>query len=141
VELTSLVRGLGVGSHVRIEPAVGPEGIREAICWADVLVNAMVAGSGDKVVFEAASLGRAVIVSNPGFRELLEDLPLDLTFPEGDAVTLGERLRALATAEPATVRAATATVRDRVAAEHSLDHWADGILVVARGLIGRRRRR
>jgi hypothetical protein len=110
------------------------------ICGADVLVNAMVAGSGDKVVFEAGALGRPVVVSNPAFRDLLADLPLDLSFPEGEASILSERLHTIANADAATLHDVTQTLRGRVEREHSLDHWADAVVQIAETLVARRRR-
>jgi glycosyltransferase involved in cell wall biosynthesis len=139
-ELAALVDRLGVGRRVRIVPGVPPVEVRDVICGADVLVNAMVAGSGDKVVFEAAALGRPVVVSNPAFRDLLAGLPLDLTFPEGEASILAERLHTIANADAATLRETTETLRGRVEREHSLDHWADAVVRIAETLIARRRR-
>ena len=139
-ELVALVERLGLGKRVRIVPGVPPVEVRDVICGADVLVNAMVAGSGDKVVFEAAVLGRPVVVSNPAFRDLLADLPLDLTFPEGEASILAERLHTIANADAATLQDVTRTLRDRVQREHSLEHWADAVVQIAETLIARRRR-
>jgi glycosyltransferase involved in cell wall biosynthesis len=139
-ELVALVERLGVGKRVRIVPGVPPVEVRDVICDADVLVNAMVAGSGDKVVFEAAALGRPIVVSNPAFRGLLADLPLDLTFPEGEASILAERLHTIANADAATLQEVTETLRGRVEREHSLEHWADAVVEIAESLVARRRR-
>jgi glycosyltransferase involved in cell wall biosynthesis len=139
LELVALVDRLGVGKRVRIVPGVPPVEVRDVICDADVLVNAMVAGSGDKVVFEAAALGRPVVVSNPAFRGLLADLPLDLTFPEGQASILAERLHTIANADAATIHEVTETLRGRVEREHSLEHWADAVVEIAERLVARRR--
>lgn len=140
-ELTTLVADLGLKGRVTIEPAMAAEGVRDAICDSDVLVNAMVAGSGDKVVFEAASLGRPVLVSNPAFAGLLSGLSLGLTFPEGGRDALAERLEALAAAPAPTVRQATRTLRERIESDHSLDHWADQVVAIAERVIRARRRR
>lgn len=139
--LLELVRELDLSSNVSIESGGGPEVVREAVCWSDVLVNAMVAGSGDKVVFEAAALGRPVLVSNPAFRELLGGLPLELDFPEGDAEALVDRLRAIASATPSSIAEAVGRLRDRVETGHSLGHWADAVLAVVSGLVRPRGRR
>ena len=139
-ELVGLVSSLGLDSRIRIEPAMPADEIRHAIGRADVLVNAMVAGSGDKVVFEAASLGRPVIASNPGFAELLRDAPLDLTFPEGDADALADRLRSIGSTQPSAIREMARTLRRRIEAEHSLDHWADAVVRLGEALAARRRR-
>jgi glycosyltransferase involved in cell wall biosynthesis len=138
-QLERLIGERGLDGRVTIEPGVAPSEVRGIVCASDVLVNAMVAGSGDKVVFEAAALGRPVIVSNPAFRTLLRDLPLELTFAERDADALADRLRALAAANAATIRAVTNALRTRVIAEHSLDHWADAVVGVVHQLLASRR--
>jgi glycosyltransferase involved in cell wall biosynthesis len=141
-ELERLVGGSGLEGRVTIEPGVAPSEVRGVVCACDVLVNAMVAGSGDKVVFEAAALGRPVVVSNPAFGSFLRDVPLALTFAEENADALAERLRAVAAANAATIRSVTDTLSARVAAEHSLDHWADSVVAIAEELaVARRARR
>ena len=52
-ELRGLATATGLGSNVTFEPGVTPKQVDGVIRSADVLVNSMVAGSGDKVVFEA----------------------------------------------------------------------------------------
>jgi glycosyltransferase involved in cell wall biosynthesis len=133
-ELERLVSERGLGDRVSIEPAVAPPEVRGVLCASHVLVNGMVAGSGDKVVLEAAALGRPVLVSNPAFGELLRDLPLELTFPEGDPAVLAERLGAIAAAKGPTIREVTETLRARVEAGHSVDHWAAAVVGIAEEL-------
>jgi glycosyltransferase involved in cell wall biosynthesis len=139
-QLERLVSGSGLDARVTVEPGVPPHEVRDVVCGSDVLVNAMVAGSGDKVVFEAAALGRPVIVSNPAFGGLLRDLPLDLTFPDRSADALAERLQAVAAANASTIRTVTDALRSRVVAEHSIDHWADAVVGIAEALTASRRR-
>ena len=141
VELERLIAELDLGDRVRLRPGVPRSAIRDVICAADVLANAMVAGSGDKVVFEAAALGRPVVVSNPSFAGLLEGLPIALTFPEADHHVLADRLAALSTSDPRALARVVATVRERVERQHSLDHWADAIVALADRLRERPRRR
>jgi glycosyltransferase involved in cell wall biosynthesis len=107
--------------------------VTSAIAEADVLVNAMVAGSGDKVVFEAAAMQRPVLVSNPAFAGLLAGLPLELRFPAGDHRALAARIADLAAAEPAAREAVGHELRARVARDHSLSHWADAVAAVVGG--------
>jgi glycosyltransferase involved in cell wall biosynthesis len=133
-ELIGLVRELDLEAAVDVRPGGPPSLVRETVCWSDVLVNAMVAGSGDKVVFEAAALRRPVLVSNPAFADLLGELPLDLSFPEGDADALAARLGEIAEAPPSVLRGITDELRARVQAAHSLDHWADAVVAVVREL-------
>jgi glycosyltransferase involved in cell wall biosynthesis len=98
-----------------------------AIANADVLVNDMVAGSGDKVVFEAAALGRPVLVSNPAFSALLEDLPIHARFPPGDHAALAQRIIQVAQAEESVLLTTAKELRLRVERDHSVSHWAGAV--------------
>jgi len=83
-----------------------------------VLVNNMRAGAPDKVVYEAAASCLPVLASNPVFDDLL---PPELRFDRDDPESLAERLRALD-------RRRRPELRELVAANHSVEHWADGVL-------------
>ena len=96
---------------------------------ADVLVNNMEAGAPDKVVYEAAAACLPVLASNPVFDDLFSGYPL--FFERDSPDSLAERLRwfaALGVAERAEIGR---TLRKRVARNHSVDTWADGILAAA----------
>jgi glycosyltransferase involved in cell wall biosynthesis len=84
----------------------------------DVLVNNMRAGAPDKVVYEAAASCLPVLASNPVFDDLL---PGELRFDRDDPADLAERLRSLD-------RRRRPELREIVAARHSVEHWADGVL-------------
>ena len=85
---------------------------------ADVLVNNMRAGATDKVVYEACASCTPAIASNPAFDSLLPD---ELRFGREDPRSLADSLLALG-ARPAEERAGLGrTLRDRVAAEHSVE--------------------
>jgi glycosyltransferase involved in cell wall biosynthesis len=127
-ELLGLGKTLDLHDVVRIEEAVEPSQVPGVISAGDVLANAMVSGSGDKVVFEAAALGRLPVASNTSFGELLGGLPLDLRFSPGSHEQLADRLVSIARADGATCRATAEELRRRVEKEHSLDHWADAVL-------------
>jgi len=96
---------------------------------ADVLVNNMEAGAPDKVVYEAAAGCLPVLASNPVFDELFSGYPL--FFERESPESLAERLRwfsGLGAVERAEIGR---TLRERVARNHSVDTWADGILAAA----------
>jgi glycosyltransferase involved in cell wall biosynthesis len=96
---------------------------------SDVLVNNMEAGAPDKVVYEAAAACLPVIASNPVFDDLFAGYPL--FFERESPESLAERLRwfaALGSAERAEIGRA---LRERVASNHSVETWADGILAAA----------
>jgi glycosyltransferase involved in cell wall biosynthesis len=132
IELTELLAN-ELGDAGALLPGVSHAQIPLLIGQHDVLVNAMVAGSGDKVVFEAAAMGRPVIVSNPAFAGLLQGLPLPLTFGEKDHGKLAERILLLSSAESETWTATAKELRVRVERDHSLDHWADAVADVVGG--------
>ena len=109
--------------------AVPRSEVPELFAKSDVLVNNMEAGAPDKVVYEAAAACLPVLASNPVFDELFGDYPL--SFERSSAESLAERLRWFAqvpTAERAEIGRA---LRDRVAARHSVDTWADGVIAAA----------
>jgi glycosyltransferase involved in cell wall biosynthesis len=89
-----------------------------------VLVNNMRAGAPDKVVYEAAASCLPVLASNPVFDDLL---PAELRFARDGPTTLAERFRSLD-------RRRRPELRDLVSRNHSVEHWADGVLAtVERG--------
>jgi glycosyltransferase involved in cell wall biosynthesis len=85
---------------------------------SDVLINNMRAGASDKVVYEAAASCLPALASNPVFDDLLPD---ELRFDRDDPESLAERLRTLD-------RRRRPELRALVAANHSVEHWADGLL-------------
>jgi glycosyltransferase involved in cell wall biosynthesis len=116
------LRALGA----RVEPPLRHDEIPALLAAKDVLVNNMREGALDKVVFEAAATCMPVLASNSGFADVL---PAELRFRRDDGDDLAEKLRALAGADRAAIgRDLRARVEDR----HSVDHWADAVLEVAR---------
>jgi glycosyltransferase involved in cell wall biosynthesis len=83
-----------------------------------VLLNNTRAGGADKVVYEAAASCLPVLASDRGFVDLL---PPELRFASDDPESLAERLRTLD-------RRRRPELRELVARNHSVDHWADGLL-------------
>ena len=116
-----------LGDAGSLEQGMTHADMAAAIADADALVNDMVAGSGDKVVFEAAAVGRPVLVSNPAFSELLEDLPIPGRFPAGDHRTLADRIVAIAAADDEARESTAKELRARVERDHSVGHWAGAI--------------
>ena len=82
------------------------------------LVNNMRAGATDKVVYEAAASCVPPLASNPAFDSLL---PEELRFDRDDPESLAARLRTLDRRRRPELRAI-------VARDHSVEHWADGVL-------------
>ena len=133
-ELASIVDELDLRDAITIGPGVPPAEVPQLIATADILVNAMIGGSGDKVVFEAMALGRPVLVSNPAFSALIGDLPLELSFVREDEGSLASAIHRLAGADPTETDATLRTLRRRVVRGHSVDHWAEAVLAFAEEL-------
>src|SRR6185437_14330576 len=118
LELERLAHGLPVA----LGDAVPRGAVANLLASHDLLLNNMRPGAADKVVYEAAASCLPVFASNPSFAELVEP------FPREDPDELARRLRAFA-ALPAQERTRTGReLRDKVAARHSVESWADGIL-------------
>jgi glycosyltransferase involved in cell wall biosynthesis len=102
---------------------------------ADVVVNPAEPSSGaalDKVVYEAAACARPVVTTNQALAPFLHSLPVQLLARPRDPGSLADALVAVGAAGPEVRAAVGAELRRRVVAEHSLDHWAEGVLQVIR---------
>lgn len=101
----------------------------ELFARSDVLINNMEAGAPDKVVYEAAAACLPVLASNPVFDDLFEGYPL--FFERESPESLAERLRWFAGLTAEERAEIGRTLRERVARNHSVETWADGILAAA----------
>jgi glycosyltransferase involved in cell wall biosynthesis len=117
-ELEQLADGLPVA----IGGAVERRDVPGLFAAADLLVNNMRPGAADKVVYEAAASCLPVLASNPSFAELVEP------FPREDADELARRLREFAGLSAQERARIGRELRGKVAARHSVDSWADGVL-------------
>lgn len=132
-ELLRLRDDLGLAeAEARILGGVPHEEVPARLRAATALVNATVAGSADKVIFEAMASGRPVLASNPALADLLTSTGLDLTYPPGDHAALAGRIGVLTAATADARRDASAELRARIERGHSLDHWADTVMALAR---------
>jgi glycosyltransferase involved in cell wall biosynthesis len=123
-ELERIIEAEGVRDCVSLEPGVPPSEVPRLLRDADGLLNGMVNGSGDKVVFEAAATGRPAIASNRSFTGLLGDLPIDLLFDEGNPAQLADRIAGLSNAPWQDRLSVAQELRARVEQGHSVQHWA-----------------
>lgn len=131
-ELTRLVDEHDLGGRVTVSEAVPRTELPELLARTHALVNNMRAGALDKVVFEAAAAARPVLVASHGFDALVGGLEPPLRFPQDDAAALAERIRGLYDAGAARRGEIGAELRERVRRDHSVEHWADGVLAAAR---------
>jgi glycosyltransferase involved in cell wall biosynthesis len=127
-ELERLVEELDLDLRVKLGHAVLRSEVPGLLARADVLVNNMRAGAADKVVYEACASCTPAIASNPAFDSLL---PAELRFDRSDASGLADRLVALGAESPERRRELGRALRERVAAEHSVEHWADAVVEAA----------
>jgi glycosyltransferase involved in cell wall biosynthesis len=122
-----------VSLGVPVEPPVPQREIAGVYAGAGALVNNMRSGALDKVVFEAAASCLPVVVSNPGFDSLVAGLEPSLQFPQDDARALAQRIEGLLSAGPEARALIGRELRVRVERDHSVEHWADGVLKAASG--------
>ena len=128
VELERLVGDLRLRDRVRLEGPVVRDAVGSLLAETDALVNNMRAGAPDKVVYEAAASCVPALASNPVFAGFLPDsLRFDRERPEELAEVLAS-YAALAAVERAEIGRG---LRERVAREHSVDHWAEQVVAAA----------
>ena len=127
-QLRGTARELGVEEHVALDGPVVRAKVPDVLAANDLLVNNMRAGAPDKVVYEAAASCLPVAASNPVFDELLPDT---LRFAREDPASLAQTLSAFARLPAGERSALGRTLRERVAAGHSVESWADRVLEAA----------
>jgi glycosyltransferase involved in cell wall biosynthesis len=133
-ELVRLIDALEIADHVETLGGVSPQALRGIVPEADVLVNASRAGFGDKVIFEAMAAGRLVAVSNPAFAPLLQDLPVELRFPDSDVEALVDRLTVIAQLSLTERESVGRELRRRVLTDHSVSGWAEAVVRAVTGM-------
>jgi glycosyltransferase involved in cell wall biosynthesis len=120
-QLEALAAQLGVRDRVTLGGTVPYAAVPQLFGLADALVNATRGNAADKVVYEAAAACLPVFAASPVFDTLLpETLRFHGDYPE----SLAERVRTY-------TGGAGSELRARVAAEHSVEHWADRVLAEA----------
>jgi glycosyltransferase involved in cell wall biosynthesis len=136
--LKARAAALGLAERVRFVPGLPHAEIVPAYQRATLFATASATGSLDKAALEAAACGLPPIVCNPAFRALYGDSWPALSFAGPDDVAgLSARLADWLDRSRAERREAALTIRARIAAEHSVEHWADAVVgMVERGLPG-----
>ncbi len=120
-QLEQLAADLGVAERVSFGDAVPYAEVPHLFGLADAVINATRGNAADKVVYEAAAACLPVFASSPIFDTLL---PESLRWHGDYPSSLAERIRSYpGGAGPA--------LRERVASEHSVDHWAERVLAEA----------
>ena len=116
--LESLAGELGVDGRVTFGPEVPYATVPQLFGLADAVVNATHGNAADKVVYEAAAACLPVFAASPVFDALL---PAGLRFHGDHPSSLAEKIGGYS-------GGAGRELRDRVAAGHSVDHWAERVL-------------
>ena len=112
-----------LGADVELGGPVARSEVPALFARSHVLINNTLAGSRDKVVYEAAAACLPVLASSPAFRDMLSG---ELIFDRGDPGSLAAHLQSLD-------RRRRPELREFVAAHHSTEHWADGVLATVLG--------
>jgi glycosyltransferase involved in cell wall biosynthesis len=116
--LERLAADLGVAERVTFGSEVVYDDVPALFRRADAVINATRGNAADKVVYEAAASCLPVFAASPVFDALL---PESLRFDAGDPASLARQIREYRGGGGAVLRA-------RVQDEHSVDHWAAGVL-------------
>jgi glycosyltransferase involved in cell wall biosynthesis len=120
--LETLAQELGVRERVTFGDAVAYSEVPHLLGLADALVNATQGNAADKVVYEAAAACLPVFAASPVFDGLL---PEQLRFHGAYPGSLAAKIRGYESG-------AGPVLRERVAAGHSVDRWAERVLEAAR---------
>jgi glycosyltransferase involved in cell wall biosynthesis len=131
--LRRLVADLGVSADVELGGPLARTDVPRVLSVSDALVNNMRPGAPDKVVYEAAAACRPVLVSNPLFDELLDDLEPPLRFKLDDTASLARTIATFAALDGDARAEIGRTLRERVLARHSVDSWADAVVRLCTG--------
>jgi glycosyltransferase involved in cell wall biosynthesis len=116
--LRSCARALQVDDRVSFGDEVPYAEIPHLLQLADAVVNPTRGNAADKVVYEAAASCLPVFAASPVFEGLL---PAELRFHGDYPGSLAERIRDYQSG-------GGPQLRERVQAEHSVDHWAERVL-------------
>jgi len=131
-QLRQMIIDLGIGSIATLEDPVPRSEIPGLIAESDCLVSAAFAGGADKAVLEAMAVGRPTIVSNVAFEPLLRGLSPSLQFRQEDPADLARRIEAIAVSGEAVRREVGRELSARIDRQHSVSHWADCVVRLAR---------
>lgn len=129
--LEALVADLELTEWVELGGPLPRSEIPSLLTESHGLINNMRPGAPDKVVYEACAACRPVIVSNPIFDELLDDIEPPLRFELDSVVELADRIAALAALDPRELAGIGGTLRERVVTRHSVGSWADAVVRLA----------
>jgi glycosyltransferase involved in cell wall biosynthesis len=120
-QLERLAGELGVDDRVMFGDAVPYAQVPQLLGLADAVVNPTQGNAADKIVYEAAAACLPVFAASPVFDTLL---PESLRFDGGRPGSLAQKVRDYE-------GGAGRDLRERVAHDHSVGHWAERVLEAA----------
>lgn len=135
--LGGLAAALGVAERVRFEAGVPHQAVAGVYQAARLFASASRTGSLDKAVLEALACGRLAVTCNEAFGAFFGAEAERYTFPAGDDNALAERLEWLMGLGARERRERGLVLRERVVAEHGVEHLAEELVAL---LAGRRSR-
>jgi glycosyltransferase involved in cell wall biosynthesis len=126
--LRELVAELELGQRVSFQDGGPHRNVAGVYQRASLFVSASRTGSLDKAVLEALACARLAVTCNEAFDAFFRDERAEFTFPSSDPAELAERLARLLSLTSTERRQRGLVWRAQVAAEHSVDHLADGLV-------------
>lgn len=126
--LRGLAAGLGLAEQVSIEGGVPHDGVAARYRRSVLFASASRTGSLDKAVLEALSCGRLALTCNEAFADFFGPERARYTYPAGDDAALAGLLEMVLRMDPAERRARGLALRERVVAEHGVEHLADELV-------------
>ncbi len=128
---------LGLKRHVRLLGPVPHHRMAEVFGRCSVFLSASRTGSVDKVVLEAMATGRPAVTSNPSFGWVFEplgpELAPSLTFPEGDAKALAQRVADLLDRPEVARLRESESLRGLVRERHEVDALMGRLVALMEG--------
>jgi glycosyltransferase involved in cell wall biosynthesis len=127
-ELIEQTAALGLADRVVFRPGLPHRWVAPVYQQASLFASASRTGSLDKAMLEALSCARLAVTCNDAFGDFFGPEADRYTYPAGDDAILAERLETLLLLSPAERRARGLALRERVVAEHSVEHLADELV-------------
>jgi glycosyltransferase involved in cell wall biosynthesis len=129
--LVAMLREMSLPTEI-IQPGVPHVAVARLYREASLFASCSQTGSLDKAVLEALATARLAVTCNEAFGPFFGSERDRFTFPAGDAVALADRLEELLSLDPRERREEGLRWRERVVAEHGVDHLADELVKLLR---------
>jgi glycosyltransferase involved in cell wall biosynthesis len=128
--LHALTASLDLTHEVKFVPGIPHHAMASVYQRSSLFISASRTGSLDKAVLEALSCARPALTCNEAFADFHGKERDDYVFAAGDGDALAELLQRTLRIDPAERRRRGLALRERVVAEHSVDHLADELIAL-----------